>query len=160
MSAAKHPVPEDLHTVTPYITCADARKEVEFLKRAFGGEQRGPIMECPETKSVMHAEVKIGDSVIYLSSANPECGSKSHAELGGSPVTLWLYVPDVDALFARATQAGATPVQPPADRFWGDRMSVVKDAEGLQWAIASRTRDLTPAQMEQERDAFFASMKG
>jgi PhnB protein len=159
MASKTQPVPEGLHTVTPYLTCADTRKEIEFLKKAFGAEQRGPYMECPESKKVMHAEVRIGTSVVFFSDASAECGSRSHKELGGSPITLWIYVPDVDALHARATKAGATALQPPADMFWGDRMSMVQDPEGLSWAIVTHNRDLTPAQIEKERDAFFASMK-
>lgn len=151
------PVPAGFHTVTPYLSCKDPRAQIEFLKRAFGAEER-LVMTAPGADCVMHAELRIQDSPVFLTTANPECMSRSAQELGGSPISLWLYVVDMDGLFARATKAGAEVVMPPTDMFWGDRMAVVKDPEGLSWTVASRKRELTPAELAEAAKAAFAEM--
>ena len=154
MAKASRAVPEGMHTVTPHLVIRGAAQAIEFYKRAFGAEERGRSLG-PDGK-IMHAEIKIGDSVVYLGDENPAMGGKSPLALGGSPVTLTLYVPDADEWFARATQAGAKVSMPLADQFWGDRYGHVQDPYGFTWAIATRKEDLTPAEMKTRADQFFA----
>lgn len=154
------PVPEGYSTVTPFISFSDARKEIEFLKKALGAEERMSML-CPETQKVMHAEVKIGSSIIMVNDTMPgsECGTKSARDLGGTPVGFYLYFQDVDAAFAKATKAGAKTVMPPTEMFWGDRMATVECPEGFKWSIATHTRDLTPEQIQAGQKEFIEQMK-
>ena len=151
--AAKHPIPEGLHTVTPYFTCKDTRKEIDFLKKAFGAEVRGEIMACPESNAVMHAEVKIGNSMLMLSDENPERGYLSPASRGGNTSSVMLYTDDVDAVFKKAIAAGAKANQPPTDMFWGDRMGNLTDPFGHSWAVATHKEDVSPQEMEKRMAA-------
>jgi uncharacterized glyoxalase superfamily protein PhnB len=151
-----NPIPDGAHTVTPYMTLKDASRAIEFYARAFGAEEV-VRMPGPGGRGVMHAEIKIGDSMVYLSDEMPGTGAKSPGALGGTAVTLHLYVPDSDAAYARAVAAGAKGTMPPADMFWGDRFSQVVDPFGHRWSIATHTEDLTPEQMGQRADEFFAA---
>jgi PhnB protein len=153
MAKAKSAVPEGYHTVTAQLTldnCADA---IDWYKKALGAEEVGRSLG-PDGK-IMHAEVKIGDSRIMLNDAM--MGGKGPKELGGSPMSLWVYVNDCDTLFNRAVAAGAT-VRPGmgslADQFWGDRSGSFTDPHGYSWTIATRKEDLTPEEMHQRQDAF------
>jgi PhnB protein len=158
-SKTTKPVPEGYGTVTPSITCSDARREIEFLKKALGAEERA-VMTDPETKRIVHGEVKLGTSIIMLNDPFPGggCASKPVKELGGSAASFYLYVPDVDAAFARAKKAGASVKVEPMDMFWGDRMGVVECPEGFSWTIATHKSDPTPAEMAQGQKAFMESM--
>jgi PhnB protein len=153
-------VPQGFQTVTASVMCVDVRKQVEFMKKAFGAEER-MMMMCPDTKRVMHAEVVVGTSVMMMMDVMPgvmSCG-KSVKDLRGSPVGFYLYVQDVDAMLTRAMSAGAKVVQPVQDMFWGDRMCVVECPEGFQWSIATHMRDLTPEQMVEGQKKFVEAMK-
>src|SRR5215831_4506082 len=157
MATAKSPIPAGLHSVTPHLVFEDAAAAIDWYKKAFGAEELGRALG-PDGK-IMHAEIKIGNSVIYLN--DQMGGGKTPQSLGGSPITLWIYTPDVDALFKRAVAAGATVAPGPmgqlADQFWGDRVGMVFDPAGFQWALATRKEDLTPAEMQQRQDEFLKS---
>jgi len=139
---AVKPVPKGYHTVTPSLVVKGAAKLIDFIKAAFGGEE---IMRMPAPSGeIMHAEVRIGDSVIMLNDAMQQPPTTS---------TLFLYVPDVDALYKRAVKAGATPTSEPADMFWGDRMAQVKDHFGNSWGIATHKEDVSPKEMQKRAEA-------
>ncbi|HEY1677568.1 MAG TPA: VOC family protein [Candidatus Sulfotelmatobacter sp.] len=148
------PVPEGYHTLTPFLTVRDAERAIEFYKNAFGAESRG-IMKGPDGK-VMHAELKIGDSIIMMSDEFPDFGSVSPEKLGGSPMGLHIYVPDVDASFDRAVKAGAQVEMPVMDQFWGDRYGRLKDPFGHKWSIATHTKDLSMDEMKKGMDEAMA----
>lgn len=140
--------PEGYRTVTPHITVRDAAKMIEFYKRAFGAVE-GRRAPGPDGKSIMHAEIRIGDSVVFLNDEFPEMGALSPADSKFSPVTLHLFVEDADKQFQRAVSAGAEVVMPLADQFWGDRYGIVRDPSGHHWSIAHHAEDLTPQQMQE-----------
>jgi PhnB protein len=144
MSAVK-PVPDGYHTVTPHLAVRDAAKAIEFYAKAFGAEE---LFRMPGPGGVvMHAEVKIGDSIVMLGEENPQMGASSPQTIGGSPVSLLLYVKDVDASFARADKAGCTVDLPPTDMFWGDRYGKLQDPFGHHWALATHKEDVSPEEM-------------
>lgn len=142
---AVKPIPEGYHTITPHMTVRDAARAIEFYKQAFGAEDRG-AMKDPSGK-IMHAELKIGDSILMLADEFPEYGSMS-PHSGGSSIELHIYVPDVDAAFSRAVKAGAQVEMPVMDQFWGDRYGKLKDPFGHKWSIATHTRDLSQDEMK------------
>ena len=147
MTAPVKPIPDGMHTITPHIVCANALEAIEFYKRAFGATDPATMMG-PDGK-LMHGQIHIGDSVVMLAEENKEWGMLSPKSLQTTPVTIHMYVTDVDAVYARAIKEGATAKMPPADMFWGDRYGVLIDPYGHSWSIATHTRDLTPAQMEE-----------
>ncbi len=154
MATAKRAVPEGLHTVTPALTLDDATKAIDWYKRAFGAEEKSRAVG-PDGK-ILHAEISIGNSHIMLHDVM--AGGKSAKALGGSPIGLWVYVEDADALYERATTAGAKTADGPMgelqDQFWGDRCGSVIDPEGYTWTIATRKEDLTPEEMKTRQDAW------
>jgi len=139
-------IPEGMRTITPHLVCEGAAQAIEFYKKAFNAVENSR-MPAPDGK-IMHAQMKIGDSVFMLVDAFPDHGCFGPKHYQGTPVTLHLYVPDVDASYAQAVKAGATAKMPPADMFWGDRYGVLIDPFGHSWSVATHTRDLTPEQME------------
>jgi PhnB protein len=155
MAKAKSGVPAGFHTVTPHLIMNNASSALDWYEKALGAEivSRSP---GPDGK-IMHAEMRIGNSRIFL---NDEMGGgKSLKAVGGSPVSLWIYVDDCDALFNRAVAAGAKvppgPMGALADQFWGDRTGSLTDPEGYVWTIATRKEDLTPEEINQRAEAFF-----
>ena len=140
-------IPEGMHTITPHLVCAGASDAIAFYKAAFGAVEGGR-MAGPDGK-LMHAQVRIGDSTLMLVDEMPEWGALGPKALKGSPVTIHLYVKDVDAVVAQAVKAGATLKMPVADMFWGDRYGQVEDPFGHKWSVATHTRDLTPEQIHQ-----------
>lgn len=148
------PIPEGYHTVTPYLTVRNADRAIDFYKRAFGAKEL-MRMPGPGGKSLMHAEIQIGDSVIFLADEFPDIGARSPESLGGASGYLFLYVQDVDAAFKRAVEAGATVRMPVADMFWGDRFGKLTDPFGHEWGVATRKEDLTPAQIKKRAQAFY-----
>jgi uncharacterized glyoxalase superfamily protein PhnB len=154
MAKAAKPVPDGFHTVTAHLILDQAASNIDWYKNALGAEELSRSLG-PDGK-VMHAEIKVGDTILMVNDAM--MGGKSPKQLGGSPASLWVYVPDSDALFARATAAGAQVVMPMADQFWGDRTGSVSDPSGYQWTIATRKEDLTPAEMNQRAEEFFKQM--
>jgi PhnB protein len=142
------PVPEGMHTVTPHLVCAGAADAIEFYKKAFGAVELAR-MPGPQGK-LMHAMIRIGDSPIMLVDEFPEWGSNAPTSLKGTPVTIHLSVPDADAQFARARDAGAQVKMELADMFWGDRYGVLEDPFGHRWSIATHVRDVAPEELEAE----------
>jgi len=142
------PIPEDMHSLTPRLVCADALKAIEFYKRAFNATEAG-VMLTPDGK-LMHGMIRIGDSALMLMEQNEQWGAIGPAKLGGSPVTIHLYVKDADAVFAKAVAEGATSKMAPMDMFWGDRYGVLTDPFGHSWSIATHIRDVSPEEMQEE----------
>lgn len=156
MSQVK-PIPEGCNTVNAYLIVKDAAQAIDFYTKAFGAEG-GACMMGPDGKSIMHAELRIGNSSIMLSEENPEWHMKSAETLGGSPVSLHLYVEDADAMFKRAIEAGCTEIAPMMDAFWGDRYGKLMDPFGLQWGVATHVEDVPPDEMAQRQQKWFAEM--
>ena len=156
MTKAARAVPKGLHTITPHLVVRDAAKAIDFYKRALGAEEISRF-PGPDGRSIMHAEIKIGDSVVYLNDENPQMGARSPLSIGGTAVTLTCYVEDADALYNRAVGAGAKVQMPIADQFWGDRYGQVIDPYGHQWSICTRKEDLTPEEMQKKAEQFFAA---
>jgi PhnB protein len=155
---AVKPIPDGYHTVTPYLIVKGAAQAIEFYKKAFGAEE---VMRMPGPGgSIVHAEVKIGDSHIMMGDENPQWGAVSPKTLGGTPFGLCLYVKDVDALFKQAIAAGATEMHPVKDQFYGDRSGTVSDPFGHKWTIATHKEDLTPEQIGQRFQEFMKSNPG
>ncbi|WP_426177069.1 VOC family protein [Massilia sp. TWR1-2-2] len=146
MNAAVKPIPEGMHSVTPHLVCAGAADAIEFYKKAFGAVEGGR-MPGPGGK-VMHAQIMIGDSHVMLADDFPDYGSVGPKALGGTPVTLHLYVPNADEVFQRALDAGATVKMPICDAFWGDRYGILTDPFGHSWSVATHMKDMTPEEME------------
>jgi len=136
-----------MHTVTPHLVCAGAADAIAFYKKAFNAEEVGRLAG-PQGK-LMHAQIRIGDSAVMLVDEFPDWGSFGPKSLKGSPVTIHLYVEDVDAAFKRAVDAGATVKMALADMFWGDRYGVLEDPFGHHWSIATHVRDVSPDEMQQ-----------
>ena len=135
------PVPEGYHTVTPYLIFDGAGGAIEFYKRALGASE---VLRLDDPSGRIHqAEIKIGDSCIMLADEHPELQALSPKTIGGSPVSLHVYVEDVDAAVDRAVKAGAKLVRPVADQFYGDRTGGVEDPFGYRWFIATHKEDLT-----------------
>ncbi|MDE2457461.1 MAG: VOC family protein, partial [Burkholderiales bacterium] len=129
----------------PHLICAGASDAIGFYAKAFGAVEISRLAG-PDGK-LMNAQLRIGDSHLMLVDEMPPWGALGPTARGGTPVTLHLYVEDVDAAFAQATAAGATTVMPPQDMFWGDRYGQVRDPFGHLWSLATHQRDLTPAQI-------------
>jgi PhnB protein len=157
MTASSKPVPEGFHTVTPSLIVRDAGKAIEFYKKALGAQE---LMRMPSPDGkVMHAELKIGDSIIFISDEFPNMGvSKAPQTLGGTTGTLHLYVPDVDQAFQRAIDAGGKTTMPVADMFWGDRYGTFADPFGHHWGLGTHKEDLTAQETDQRAKEFFSNM--
>ncbi|MGH7268110.1 MAG: VOC family protein [Candidatus Rokuibacteriota bacterium] len=151
------PIPDGYRTATPYLTVKGAAQAIDFYERAFGA-QEVERMTGPDGKSVMHAEIKIGDSIVMLSDELPQGGCRSPQTLGGTTASIFLYVPDVDAAFKRALDAGAKAAMPPADMFWGDRFGKLVDPFGHEWGMATHKEDLSPEEIRKRGAAAMASM--
>ncbi len=146
--------PDGYHTVTSYLTVRDAVAAVAFYQRAFGAELTMKLT-MPDG-SYAHAEVKIGDCHIMMAEENPQWGNQSPQLLGGSPVSFMVYVPDADAAFKRAIDAGCTQVRPVEDQFYGDRTGTLKDPFGFQWSLGTHTEDVSEAEGQRRMEAMFA----
>ena len=151
MARKVKPIPKGYHTLTPYLIFKDAAGAIEFYKKAFGAKEL-VRMAKPDGK-IGHAEIKIGDSLVMMADEHPEMGARSPQSIGGSPVSLYLYVKDVDKVFHQAVAAGAKVVQPLVDKFYGDRNGGVADPFGYQWYIATHTEDVSPKEMKKRAAA-------
>ena len=149
-------IPDGYHTVTPSLTVKDGAKAIDFYKRAFGAQERLRI-PGPDGR-LMHAELQLGDSIVMLGEEMPDMGSKAPVSVGAVSSSLYVYVPDVDAAFTRAVEAGAKALMPPSDMFWGDRFGTVEDPSGHRWGLATHKEDPSLAEMEKRQKEFFASM--
>lgn len=141
------PVPDDMHTVTPHLVCAGAADAIEFYKKAFNAVEAGRLAG-PQGK-LMHAMIRICGSAVMLVDEMPEWGAFGPQALKGSPVTIHLYVENVDAFVAQAVAAGAKITMPVADMFWGDRYGKIEDPFGHQWSVGTHVRDVSPEEMKQ-----------
>lgn len=146
-------IPEGFHAITPYLTVKNVEQAMEFYKRAFGARER-VRMPTPDGK-IAHAEMQIADSIIMLGEECPEHGSVSPQTLEGSPVGLAFYVENVDSVFRRAVDAGASVKEQVSDKFWGDRAGSVTDPFGHQWMLLTHVEDVSPPEMKKRMaDAF------
>jgi PhnB protein len=148
-------VPEGYHTLTPHLVVKGATQAIEFYKNAFGAEE---IIRLPgpDGQSIMHAELKIGDSRLFLVEEFPQMDSRAPQSLGGTPVTIHIYVEDADTVFNQAVAAGAQVRMPLEDAFWGDRYGQVTDPFGHRWSLATRKENLTPEEISQRAQAAFS----
>ena len=152
------PIPEGFHSVTPSLVIKDAAKAIEFYKRAFGAE---PLLRLTgPNNAVVHAEIKIGDSIIMISEEWPGHHVQSPTGVKGTTCTLHIYATDVDAAHKKAVAAGAQEIMAPADMFWGDRFSSVKDPFGHAWSLATHIKELTPEECQKACDEWMAQMAG
>jgi PhnB protein len=152
MATQAQPIPPGYHTVTPYLIIQDAAKAIEFYKKAFGATELLRL-PAPDGK-LMHAEIKIGDSVVMLADEHPQMGYSGPKALGGTPVSILLYVENVDARFSQALAAGAKEMRPVQDQFYGDRSGTLTDPFGHVWTIGTHVEDLSEAEIQQRFEAF------
>ena len=143
---AVRPIPEGFHTATPYLVVDKGMEAIEFYKKAFGATEI-MLLPLPGGK-IGHAEIKIGDSPIMLADECPQMEFRSPITLGGSAVSICLYVEDADELFKKAIEAGAQEMRPVADQFYGDRSGTLKDPYGHVWTIATHQEDVSPKEMQ------------
>jgi PhnB protein len=155
--ATVNPIPKGLHTLTPNLVLRDCAKAIEFYKRALGAQEVSR-MPAPDGKTIWHAELRIGDSTIYVNDEMPGMGAGAPTADHPVPVTMWLYVPDCDAAYDRAVKAGANSTMAPADMFWGDRCSGVTDPFGYVWSFATRQKELTQEEMRRAGEQFAREM--
>jgi len=149
-------VPRGFHTLTPHLTVRDADKALEFYKNALGAEVLH-VARMPDGK-VMHAGLRLGDSMLMLNEEFPEYGGLSPLSVGGTGVTIHIYTEDVDAAFNRALSAGAEVKMPLMDQFWGDRYGIVADPFGHKWSLAAHVKDMSPEEMQRAQDEAMAKM--
>jgi PhnB protein len=152
----KH-TPEGYHAVTTSLTVKGADKAIAWYGKVFGAKLKNR-MASPDGKAVWHAEIQIGDTVLMLADEDPNMGGKSPETLGGASSSLWHYTPDVDALYAKATAAGATLVRAPENMFWGDRTAQVIDPYGQPWGLATHVEDVSPDEAERRGKEWAAKM--
>jgi uncharacterized glyoxalase superfamily protein PhnB len=148
---ASKPIPEGYRSVTPYLLVPNVPKLIEFLKNAFGAEEAYPPFAGPDGR-IMHAEVKVGDSILMM--------GEPMGEFGPMPASLYLYVSDTDATYQSALKAGATSVMEPANQFYGDRSAGVKDPTGNVWWIATHVEDVPPEELSKRAEAAMKERAG
>jgi PhnB protein len=146
------PIPEGYHSVTPYLLIDGAAEAIRFYEEAFGAVE---VLRMPMGDKVAHAEVKIGDSHVMISDEWPDMGLLGPRKRGGATASLMIYLPDVDAAFARALRAGAKEERPPEDQFWGDRMGTVIDPFGHRWSLATHIEDVPEDEMQRRMAEMF-----
>ena|SRR5438552_18118270 len=149
------PIPEGYHAINPSLIVRDPAKAIEFYKKVFGAKER-MRMDDPAGK-IVHAEIDIGDSAIFLGPESAKWGNRSPETIGGTPVVLHLYVNDVDDVVRRAEAAGAKVLMPPADQFYGDRAGRIADPFGHIWAVATHKEDVSPAEMDRRMTEWMKS---
>ena len=154
MPSKVKPIPAGHHTVAPYLAIKNAVSALEFYKKAFGAIETYKLI-VPDGR-LGHAEIRLGNSLIMLSDEFPEFGGKAPESLGGSPVSIHLYVDDVDAFVKKAVAAGARELKPVADQFYGDRSGQLQDPYGHLWWVATHKEDVAPEEMQKRVQALFA----
>jgi PhnB protein len=151
------PIPDNYHSITPNLVCRNASLAIDFYKTVFGATER--VRMPGPGGTVLHAELKIGDSIIFI--GEPMTKMPAAPEPGATnPMSIYLYVEDVDAVFSRAIAGGARVDAPLQDMFWGDRSGRITDPFGQQWGIATHKEDVAPEEMKRRQDAFFAKAAG
>ncbi len=156
MYQSPNPIPPGFHSITPRLVVRDTLKAIEFYKNAFGAEERF-AMPGPGGK-IMHAEIKIGDSIVFLNDECPEVGSLGPEARGGATSSLMIYSTDVDKAFARAVKAGCTVMMPLDNQFWGDRFACVIDPFGHVWGLSMHIQDLSPEDIKKGMEAAFGQV--
>lgn len=156
MSEQVKAVPQGFHTLTPHLTVRNADQALEFYKNALGAEILH-VARMPDGK-VMHAGLRIGDSMLMLNEEMPEFGALSPLSLGGTGVTIHIYTENVDEAFNRAVSAGAEVKMPLMDQFWGDRYGLVADPYGHKWSLAQHVKDMSPEEMDRAQAEAMAKM--
>jgi PhnB protein len=159
LTVAVKPIPAGYHAITPHLTVRGADRAIDFYRRAFGAEELSRMVG-PDGKTVMHAELKIGDSRFFLADEAPGMEGRSPETLGGSPAAIYLYVRNVDEVFRKAVDAGATVKRPLTDMFWGDRTGSVLDPFGHTWDLATHREEVPPEEMKRRGEEFFRKMGG
>jgi PhnB protein len=149
------PIPDGYHTLTPHLVVKDASNAIEFYKKAFGAKEIRRV-PGPDGKSLIHAELQVGDSRLLLVDEFPEMNCRGPKSIGGSPVTIHMFVADVDAAFETAVKAGAEVAMPLADMFWGDRYGILTDPFGHSWSIATHQEDVTPEEIGKRAQGAFS----
>ena len=157
MSESPKTIPDGYHSINTYLVVRNADKAIQFYKKAFGAEERYR-MHGPDGKTIMHADLKIGDSVFMLTEESKEMKAVSPESIGGSPVIMYVYVKDVDSIFNQAISEGATELKPVRDQFYGDRSGYLRDPFGHLWSIATHMKDLSPDELRKAGEAFFEEM--
>jgi PhnB protein len=152
---ATKPIPDGYHSITPYLIVNGAAKAIDFYKRAFGAVE---LMRMPGPDGkIGHAEIKIGDSAIMLADEHPEMGYRGPQSLGGTAVSMMVYVERVDDVFGRAVAGGAKELQPVKDQFYGDRSGTLQDPFGHKWTVATHVEDVPPEEMRRRAEKFMQS---
>ncbi|HET6607152.1 MAG TPA: VOC family protein [Rhodopila sp.] len=147
------PIPAGYHTLTPYLIVDGAARALQWYADVFGAQEELRL-GAPGGR-VGHAEIRIGDSKVMLADAHPETGAEGPGKFGGSPVSLHLYLPGVDAVVAKAAAAGATVKSQPEDKFYGDRLGTIVDPFGHTWHISTHMEDVSPEEIERRMAAMF-----
>jgi uncharacterized glyoxalase superfamily protein PhnB len=155
---AVQPVPEGYRTITPYLAVDDASAAIDFYQRAFGAKEQ--VRMSGPGDSIMHAELEIGDSKVMLSDPFPQASTKPPKELGGTSVSIFAYVEDIDSVYKQAIDAGASSLMEPDDMFWGDRFGSVLDPFGHSWTIATHIEDVSPEEMEERSKQWQEQLAG
>jgi PhnB protein len=150
-------IPQGYHTATPYLIVKGAARAIDFYKQAFGATEL--MRFAGPGGSIGHAEIRIGDSPIMLADEMPQMGYRSPAALGGSPVSVMLYVPDVDKVVERAVKAGAKVERPVADQFYGDRSGTIHDPFGHVWTVLTHKEDVSPEEMQRRAAGMATAQK-
>ena len=157
MAKKTQAIPKGYHTITPSLFVSGAERAIEFYKKAFGAEER---MRFPAPDgTIMHAELLIGDSIVMLADEMPDQGGRGPKSIGGTPVSFFVYRENVDAAWKQAVEAGATPIMPLADQFWGDRTGCVEDPFGHRWWLAQHIQDLSFEELQKGAESFFSQMQ-
>lgn len=154
MSNKVQAIPAGFHTLTPHLVVRNAAEALEFYKKALGAEVLN-VAKMPDGR-IMHAALRIGDSMLMLNDEMPEHGALSPLAHNGTGVTIHIYTEDADGAFNQAVSAGAHVRMPLMDQFWGDRYGVVSDPYGHQWSIASHVKDVSPEELQKAQDAMAA----
>ncbi|HUR97487.1 MAG TPA: VOC family protein [Pyrinomonadaceae bacterium] len=150
MSNGVKPIPDGYEGITPYLICKDAAAAMEFYKKAFGAEE---ILRIGEGDTVAHAEMKIGNAIFMMANEFPDMGAVSPQTLGGTPVSLYVYVEDVDSFAEKAIAEGLKVLKPVSDQFYGDRSGHFEDPFGHHWGFATHKEDLTPEELDERAKA-------
>ena len=148
-------VPKGYHTVTPSLVVNGAAKAIDFYKRALEAQEVSRF-PSPDGKTLMHAELKIGDSTIMLGDEMPDQGGRGPKSIGGTPVAFFVYKENVDDAWKKAIAAGGKPVMELTDQFWGDRSGCFEDPFGHKWWLAQHIKDMTPEEMKSAAEEFFS----
>ncbi len=151
--AGTSPIPRGMHTITPNLVFRDCAAAIEFYRRALGA-QEVTRMPAPDGKGIWHAELRIGDSVVFVNDESPAAGHRAPSPGEPAPVTIWLYVPDCDEAFRRAVDAGARSTMQPEEMFWGDRCAGITDPFGYHWAFATHLKDLSTEEVQRASQEF------